>query len=380
MKSILKLLGLVIWLMSSLPCYAQAVAIETIDYPRDGQDVRIVFDGPSPKGRVFMLENPARLVVDLPNTRLTDPPRQPGEDHPLIGKVRSAVRNGQDIRLVVDLKQAGGAGGVSYKTHFEASELMVDLMVEQDGAGPSTAADLQTHEWVVAIDAGHGGSDPGARGVHGALEKDITLKIAKKLAALFNQQAGIKAVLTREDDRFIALRERIEMAREANADLFVSIHADAYEDTSVQGASVYTLSKHGASSEAARWLAEKENSADLLGGISLNEQGDDLASVLLDLAQNATLEHSSMIANEVLKSFGKVNPLHKNTVQKAGFIVLTSPDIPSILVETAFISNPAEERNLISEAYQAKLAKAIYNGIISYLDKSNAVGGKMAGL
>jgi len=380
MKLTLTLLGLSCWFVSSLPCHAQAVAIEAIDYPTEEQDLRIVFDGPSPKSRVFMLENPARLVVDLPNTRLTEKPGQPGEDHPLMGKLRYAVRNGQDIRLVVDLKQEDGLDRLSYQTRAEGSELTVDLIATQETAVPSKAATLQTNEWLVAIDAGHGGSDPGAHGVHGALEKEITLKIAQKLAALFHQQEGIKAVLTRESDDFIALRKRIEIAREANADLFVSIHADAYQDTSVKGASVYTLSKHGASSEAARWLAEKENSADLLGGISLSDKDDDLASVLLDLSQNATLEHSSMVANEVLKSFGAVSQLHKNTVQKAGFIVLKSPDIPSILVETAFISNPAEERNLLSDRYQTKVAEAIYHGIVNYFRQAGPVNSKMAGL
>ncbi len=383
MKIIPKMLSLgCCWLLLSLPCYAQAVAIAAIDYPKEGQDLRIVFDGSSPKSRLFMLENPARLVIDLQDTHLADKLGQPPEDHPLIGRIRSAVRDGQGIRLVVDLKQEDGAGQLLYQTSAAGSELTVDLIAKQEADSSSKPAKLQTNEWVVAIDAGHGGSDPGARGIHGTLEKDVTLKIAKKLAALFNRKEGVKAVLTRDSDHFIGLRKRIDIAREANADLFVSIHADAYQDTSVKGASVYTLSKHGASSEAARWLAEKENSADLLGGISLNDKGDDddLATVLLDLSQNATLEHSSMAANEVLKSFGKVNPLHKNTVQKAGFIVLKSPDIPSVLVETAFISNPAEERNLLSEAYQAKVAEAIYHGIVDYFKQAGPVSGNMAAL
>ena len=232
----------------------------------------------------------------------------------------------------------------------------------------------------VAIDAGHGGNDPGAKGNNGTQEKDVTFAIAKKLAAQINAQTGMKAVLIRNADYYVDLRNRMNIARAAKADLFVSIHADAFKDVAVRGASVYTLSRGGASDEAAHWLAEKENSADLLGGVSLNDKEDDVAHVLLDLSQNATHEASFQVANEVLKSFADVSALHKDHVQKAEFAVLKSPDIPSILVETAFISNPLEEENLINERYQSKMSDAIFKGIYNYFKYTAPADNRMAEL
>lgn len=376
MKDILITLCLNLLFIFCQQCLAQPVVLESLSYPDDGAAIRIKFNGSSPKNRLFFLQSPTRLVVDLSDTRLVGKLEQPGNGHSVIGQVRAAVRNGHDVRLVVDLKQESLLEEpLLYQTHEGSSELVVNM------SQPAKEAVVpETDAWVVVIDAGHGGSDPGAHGLHGTQEKAVTLLIAKKLADLLNRHEGVKAILTREGDHFIALRKRMEIAREANADLFVSIHADAYQDKSVKGASVYTLSRHGASSEAARWLAEKENSADLLGGITLSDKDDDLATVLMDLSQNATLEHSSMVANEVLKSFGKISQLHKNSVQKAGFIVLKSPDIPSILVETAFISNPDEEKNLLSKRYQAKVAQAIYHGVINYLKQAGPVTSKMAAL
>ena len=227
-------------------------------------------------------------------------------------------------------------------------------------------------EIIVAIDAGHGGEDPGAHGPSGTEEKRVVLAIARKLANLLKKHPGITPVMVREGDYFIKLRKRIDIAREAKADLFVSIHADAYRDADVKGASVFTLSSNGASSEAARWLADSENAADLIGGVSLDDKDDMLASVLLDLSQTATLEASSDVARKVLTHFKQVNqPLHKTSVQKAGFLVLKSPDIPSILVETAFISNPSEEAKLRSETHQEQMATAIFKGILAYF-KQNA--------
>ncbi len=214
---------------------------------------------------------------------------------------------------------------------------------------------------VIAIDAGHGGNDPGAHGHQGTEEKNVTFAIAKKLAALVNKEPGMKAVMVRKGDYYVGLRDRMQIARSAKADLFISIHADAYQNADVKGASVYTLSTRGASSEAARWLADSENASDLVG-VSLNDKEDVLASVLLDLSQTATQEASVNVASQVLKSFNNIGALHKDSVQKAGFIVLKSPDIPSILVETAFISNPSEEQNLLSSRYQTKMANAIFIG------------------
>jgi N-acetylmuramoyl-L-alanine amidase len=205
------------------------------------------------------------------------------------------------------------------------------------------------------------------------------LQLLKKLGALINEQPGMKAVMVRKGDYYVGLRDRMKIARAAKADLFVSIHADAFQDADVKGASVYTLSTSGASSEAARWLADSENASDLVG-VSLNDKEDVLASVLLDLSQTATQEASVNVANHVLKSFDSIAELHKDSVQKAGFIVLKSPDIPSILVETAFISNPSEEQNLLSARYQMKMANAIFKGVLSYFRQSAPVDNRIAAL
>jgi len=224
---------------------------------------------------------------------------------------------------------------------------------------------------VIAIDPGHGGEDPGASGRLGTKEKDVVLAIGRELKTLLNQKYGIQAVLVRDGDYYISLKKRKRIARDHKADLLVSIHADAFRSPSVYGSSVYVLSERGASSEAAKWLADKENSADLVGGVSLEDKDDLLASVLLDLSQTATLDASINLGANVLGELKKLGKTHKPEVQRAGFVVLKSPDIPSILVETAFISNPDEERRLRNPRHQQHLAKAILNGILRYL-KNNA--------
>ncbi len=221
---------------------------------------------------------------------------------------------------------------------------------------------------VVAVDAGHGGDDPGAIGGKlKAKEKVVTLQIARKLKKLIDKQPGMRAVLTRDGDYYIGLRKRMKIARKHHADLFVSIHADAFRSPKAHGSSVFILSRRGASSEAARWLAAKENSADLVGGVSLDDKDDVLASVLLDLSQTGTQAGSLSAAGRVHKEMGKIGKQHGNKkVQQAGFMVLKAPDIPSMLVETGFISNHGEERKLASSSYQKKMAKAIFKGIKAY--------------
>jgi len=231
---------------------------------------------------------------------------------------------------------------------------------------------------VIAIDAGHGGDDPGALGRHGTREKDVTLAIARKLAQVIDAEPGMKAVLVRKGDYYVGLRQRMGIARQNKADLFVSIHADAFRDPRVRGASVYTLSRRGASSEAARWLAESENASDLIGGVSLEDKDDVLASVLLDLSQTAAMEASADVAQRVFRQLRRFGPVHSNRVQQAGFMVLKSPDIPSILVETAFISNASEEQHLNNPAHQAELAQAIMSGIREYFQVSPPPGTLMA--
>jgi N-acetylmuramoyl-L-alanine amidase len=231
---------------------------------------------------------------------------------------------------------------------------------------------------IIAVDAGHGGDDPGASGPDGTHEKDITLAIARELASRINAEPGLRATLTRPDDRFVPLRERINRARRAQADLFVSVHADAVPDHSVSGASVYVLSARGATNEAAKWLADRENAADLVGGVSLDDKDNVLASVLLDLSQSAAMSASMVAAEKVLTELNTVGDVRKTRVQQAGFVVLKSPDIPSMLIETAYITNPGEEKRLRDERYQQKLAAAILNGIRNYFRESPLPGTRLA--
>lgn len=227
---------------------------------------------------------------------------------------------------------------------------------------------------VVAIDAGHGGKDPGARGPDGTLEKNVTLAVAKKLAALIDRQPGMQAVLTRTGDYFIPLKRRYQIARDDSADMFVSIHADAFKNGDAKGSSVWVLSPRGKTSEAARWLADRENRADLVGGVSLDDKDDSLAAVLLDLQQGYAMQASDSIAANVLKALARIGPTHRGYVERANFVVLRSPDVPSILVETAFISNPKEERKLRNPAHQEALARAVMGGVRNYFEATPPPG------
>ncbi len=247
------------------------------------------------------------------------------------------------------------------------------LKTAQSTAKAQLAANLvsnSSRQIIVVIDAGHGGEDPGASGRKGTKEKDITLAIAKKLKEKIDAQPNMQAVLTRDDDYFIALHERVNIARSVQADLFVSIHADAFVRPDANGASVFALSEGGATSAAARWLAARENEADLIGGVNLSGEDPYLAKTLLDLSQTASINDSLKLGKAVLAEIGGINRLHKAQVQQAGFAVLKAPDIPSILVETAFISNPEEEKRLKDKAYQGKLADAITEGIVRYFEKN----------
>jgi N-acetylmuramoyl-L-alanine amidase len=328
------------------------------------------------------------LVIDLKKTRLKAKMPKPDAKERVVRNIRSAFRDGTDLRVVLDLERRVRPKSFILKPNREYGyRLVVDLELEQTAqtANPvgilsktSARARARSRDVIVAIDAGHGGEDPGARGARGTYEKDVVLGIARKLAALVKAEPGMRPVMIRNGDYFMKLRDRVRRARKYKADLFVSIHADAFRDPRVRGSSVYTLSQRGASSEAARWLAERENTADLIGGVKLENKDDILASVLLDLSQTATLQASMEAAANVLKGLKKLGKTHKRRVQQAGFVVLKSPDIPSMLVETAFISNPWEERRLKNPAHQKKLAKALMSGIRRYFQISPPAGTLLA--
>lgn len=240
------------------------------------------------------------------------------------------------------------------------------------------ANDDTLRDLIIAIDAGHGGVDPGALGPNGAQEKDVVLAIARQLANLVRAEAGMRPVMVRDGDTFVPLRDRVGRARDSKADILISIHADAVNDRKARGSSVYVLSPKGASSEAARWLAEKENASDLVGGVSLDDKDGVLKSVLLDLSQTATIEASLTAGEQVLNHLRDVGRVHRHRVEQAGFVVLKAPDIPSMLVETAFISNPDEEKKLRSSAYQRKVAQAILDGVKAYFRQNAPPGTKVA--
>ncbi len=386
----------IIWFISLQTLTMQAIAkpiqVDSVSYKTHSTIAQLVFNISAATPRnIFFLDNPNRLVIDFENAKLTQALKQPPVSHPFFKRIRSGIRNQQDLRVVVDLNQNLNQRNFivapnkknSYKmvvdvftpTHKHRIQTVKKKSKSKPKIAPKTP---RKRGIVIAIDAGHGGIDEGAKGQNGTQEKHIVLAIAKKLAKLIDKHPNMRALMIRKSDYFIKLRHRMEIARAAKADLFISIHADAFQDSSVRGASVYTLSEQGASSEAAHWLANHENSADLVGGVSLDDKDDILASVLLDLSQSATTEASRNVAAKVLKHFKKVLKLHQDNVQEAAFAVLKSPDIPSILVETAFISNPDEEKNLRSQAYQQKIANAIFKGVIGYFSEYSAANMRSA--
>lgn len=382
-----KLIALFLLLLS-LPLQAEHVDVHGARVWTAPDRTRLVLDtATSVPHKIFPLENPHRLVIDIPDARLGgELPILKADESLLIG-MRSGVREGDDLRLVLDLKQKVRAKSFLLQPNEKyGHRLVIDLTSaekatekEVKDSKPQASRRTGLRDIVVAIDAGHGGEDPGAVGAAGTREKDVTLQIARKLAQLMKKERGMRPVLIRKGDYFLRLRKRINLARKEKADLFVSIHADAFRDRRVRGSSIYTLSPRGTSSEAAKWLADKENSADLILGIDLSENDTLLATVLLDMTQNATLEHSNLAADRVLVNLRKVGAVHNGKVQKAGFVVLKAPDIPSMLVETAFISNREEEKRLRSKSHQTKLAGAILAGVKSYFAGYPPPGTKFAG-
>ncbi|MBD9355547.1 N-acetylmuramoyl-L-alanine amidase [Methylomonas albis] len=385
-----------IWgmLLPSFSVFAAQAELGSVSYSASNQ---LVFNLPGAvRHKAFVLKSPSRLVIDFIDAKMPQAIDQPSADHPLFGFARSAVRNTGDLRVVVELKADADAKmamvGKSLQISLAAKTVQPEpvaaavkpekmLAVAAVAAPEKPTAPLKKQEAaikpavvktaikakgrhiVVAIDAGHGGKDIGAQGANGTQEKDVVFAIAKSLQGMVNSQPGMKAVMIRDGDYFVKLNERRRIARAAKADLFVSIHADAFSDSQAHGASVYTLASNGASSAGAGWLAASENAVD--GGAG-EDRDDTLTSVLMDLSNKAAKEASQNVGNKVLKSVKSVGHLHRSGVQKAAFVVLKSAEIPSILVETAFISNPEEERRLNTKAYQNKMASAVFSGIVGH--------------
>ena len=356
--------------------------------------------------QMLPMKNPERLVLDLEDIELTSELAQLGQrlqpNDPYIQSIRVARFKPGVVRLVLELKTEVDpqlfalqpVADYGYRVVLDLYPLtptdpfMALLDFEKGGthdsaidvvppdrfgpterglsANPSKPRAAIRRPIIVAVDPGHGGEDPGAVGPRGTYEKNVTLAIAKRLVAMLNAEPDMRAMLTRDDDYFVPLNVRVQKARRVQADLFISIHADAFTTPTARGSSVFALSEHGATSAAARWLAQRENQADLIGGVNLDNKDRFLARTLLDLSQTAQINDSLRVGRSVLDGIGAVNSLHKGSVEQAGFAVLKAPDIPSILVETAFISNPDEELKLKSDKYQQKFAGSIFSGVKRY--------------
>ena len=371
--------------------------------------------------KLFHLDHPYRVVIDLRDTRIERRAHLP-QAAGTVEAIRVGARPQGDLRVVLQLK-APLRAQARWTASAQGPRLMITVGAPAAASAPATLVaaaparaptaprremrSAHTHvasapavvemeppkplpvriehapidtgrDVVVAVDAGHGGQDPGATGHYGTHEKDVVLAIARALARRINGEPGMHAVLTRDQDTFIMLRDRIGRARAAKADLFVSVHADSIHNPEISGSSVYVLSERGATDESARWLAERENAADLMGGVKLSDKNTTLASVLLDLSQSANISTSTVAAEGVLNALEGVGEVRKPHVQQAGFVVLKSPDIPSMLVETAYISNPSEERRLRSDAHQGKLADAIFTGLRNYFERYPPSGTRFA--
>ena len=434
LRAVVKLATLLIlcWLPQQA-CAAVAVSAARIwpaqDYTRLTLESRQAI-----RHNMFTLSDPERLVIDLEDVELGDMlnglTKLVGEDDPYIRSVRVGQFNHGVVRLVLDLKseakpqlfvlkpvgeygyrlvldvypaqpldplmalleqpkvsdaQAASAPAATVQAAEEppagekpglAQDLgigKIDTRLPSVAPPPKNIPELRARTLIVAIDAGHGGEDPGAIGSKGSREKNVTLAIARKVKTLVDSLPNMRGVLIRDGDYFIPLIGRVAKARKVNADLFISIHADAFIKKTARGSSVFALSEHGATSAVARWLAKKENEADLIGGVNIAVKDPYLARTLLDLSQTATINDSMKLAKHVLNELGDINDLHRGHVEQAGFAVLKSPDIPSILIETAFISNPSEERRLNDDDYQVKLANAILGGVKRYFAQNPAL-------
>lgn len=346
---------------------AWSVGVHDVRLWRAPDHTRIVFDltGPT-QHKLIELKNPGRIVLDIESATLTSKFEKLALQGTPIARMRSGVRDENDLRVVLDLKSQVDPRSFTLKANEKAGDrLVVDLYDKKTRktAVKKSVKQSAKRDIVIAIDAGHGGEDPGAIGPGRVREKDVVMAIARELERLLVADKGFAPTLVRTGDYYVSLKGRRDLARKRQADLLVSIHADAFKMKQANGASVYALSTSGASSTAASYLAQRENAADLIGGVRLNDKDDMLAGVLADLSMTSTLDTSLKLGHSVLRHVDDVAKLHKRNVEQAGFAVLKSPDIPSILVETGFISNPGESRKLASRSYQKKMARAIHRGI-----------------
>lgn len=360
-----------------------AANIDGVRLWRAPDNTRLVFDlSAAVEHKLFTLKNPSRIVIDIENAALKKGFGDvPIEDTP-INKIRYGDRGNGTLRVVLDMKTNVKPRSFALRAHGDKPDRLVIDLYDGNKSTIKTVKEVKATKQtqrsiVVAIDAGHGGEDPGAIGPKRLKEKDVVLAIAKEMAALVAREPGYTAKLIRDGDYYIPLKKRRNKARDLRADLFVSIHADAFHNPKARGASVFALSRNGATSETARFLASKENDADLIGGVggvSLNDKDDVLAGVLVDLSMTATLTDSLQVGEYVLKNMGRISRLHKKRVEQAGFAVLKSPDVPSILVETGFISNPHEANKLATTSYRKNMAKAIFDGVKTYFESQPPAG------
>lgn len=374
MKTLRILLGSLVLLLLLTPVAQASQEIQKVRAWLAPDNTRLVFDLSGPvEHRLFTLSGPDRVVIDIDGARLDTSLSGLGLEGSPVKQIRHSER-GDGLRIVLDLNSEVRPKSFDLKPNEQyGHRLVVDLAMREEAMVMKSVVPVPgeqaKRDIVVVIDAGHGGEDPGAIGPGGVREKDVVLKIARELKALIDAEPGYSAVLTRTGDYYISLRGRTGKARKSNSDLFVSIHADAFKDPRARGASIWVLSGRGATSEMGRWLAQRENSADLIGGVgslSLGDKDDVLASVLLDMSMSASRKDSHQVASRIHANMASFARMHKKHVEQAGFVVLKSPDIPSILVETGFISNPEEARKLKTASYQRQMAQSIFRGITAH--------------
>ncbi|MBS1269201.1 MAG: N-acetylmuramoyl-L-alanine amidase AmiC [Gammaproteobacteria bacterium] len=351
---------------------AAPVTVKNLRMWQAPDHTRLVFDLSAPvEYDVGVLTGPHRVYLDFPRARLARGLPSIHADGRFVKKVHSGSPRPGVLRVVFTLKMAAEPKVFHLKPNEVYGHRLVMDLRDRVGRENKTivAAPGGSDNFIVAIDAGHGGEDPGAMGSRRTREKDITLAIARELQRLVGRDPAMQGILTRNNDYYVSLRRRTKIARSAKSNLFVSIHADAFPQRSVRGSSVYTLSTRGASSETARWLSNKENAADLIGGVSLRDKDDTVARVLMDLSMTKSTSDSRELARDILRGLRRVGRVHRNRVEYANFAVLKSPDIPSVLVESAFLSNPREESLLRTGSHRRKVAAAIYEGIRRYYER-----------